>query len=213
MELAHEFTVNLPVEDTWALLTNLEGIAPCMPGAELQEVDGAEYRGTVKVKLGPIVAQYRGTATIVSQDTDAHVMVVEAKGRDIKGQGSASATIAATVTPQGGASHVSVLTNLSVTGKVAQFGRTVLGDVSSKLLDQFVERLEAQLEQSSSTEDSARVARGTGAAAPTPPRRIDGPPAEPVDLLATAGTERLRNVAMGGLAILIVLWLLGRRRQ
>jgi carbon monoxide dehydrogenase subunit G len=145
MELTNEFTVPLPVEETWALLTDLERIAPCMPGAQLQEVEGEEHRGIVKVKVGPITAQYKGVASFIERDDEAHVAVLRAEGRDTRGQGNASATITATVTERDDQSHVVVVTDLTVTGKVAQFGRNVMSDVSSKLLAQFVERLEADL--------------------------------------------------------------------
>jgi hypothetical protein len=113
-----------------------------MPGAQLQEVEGDEYRGVVKVKVGPITAQYKGKATFVSQDADSHVAVLRAEGRETRGQGNANATITATLTPDDGGTAVSVVTDLTITGRVAQFGRGVLADVSAKLLDQFVQNLE-----------------------------------------------------------------------
>ena len=142
MELTNDFQVALDVDRAWALLTDLERIAPCMPGAQLQEVEGDEYRGVVKVKVGPITAQYKGQATFVSRDDAAHVAVLRAEGRETRGQGNASATITATLTPAGDGTAVSVVTDLTITGRVAQFGRGVLADVSAKLLDQFVESLE-----------------------------------------------------------------------
>ncbi len=142
MELTNDFRVAVPVERAWAVLTDVELIAPCLPGAQLQEVEGDEYRGIVKVKVGPITAQYKGKATFVSQDADAHVAVLRAEGRETRGQGNASATITATLVPDGDGTSVSVATDLTVTGRVAQFGRGVLADVSAKLLDQFVQNLE-----------------------------------------------------------------------
>jgi uncharacterized protein len=142
MELTNDFEVGLPVAEAWAVLTDLERIAPCMPGAQLQEVEGEEYRGVVKVKVGPIAAQYKGVATFVSQDAGAHVAVLRAEGRETRGQGNANATITATLTPSGAGTAVSLATDLQITGKVAQFGRGVLADVSAKLLTQFVECLE-----------------------------------------------------------------------
>lgn len=223
MDLTNEFTVQLPVEDTWALLTDLERIAPCMPGAQLQEIEGDEYRGVVKVKVGPITAQYKGVATFTSRDDTAHVAVLRAEGRDTRGQGNASATITATVTSAGEGSHVSVVTDLTVTGKVAQFGRNVLAEVSAKLLGQFVERLEADLlpggdaapveaeapaPAGGSTSDAASPTAG-GA---TQARRIDSPPAEPIDLLGTAGPSLVKPV-VGLLALVLVLVLIrGWRR-
>ncbi len=142
MELTNDFRVALPVERAWAVLTDVERIAPCLPGAQLQEVEGDEYRGVVKVKVGPITAQYKGKATFVSQDAEHHVAVLRAEGRETRGQGNANATITATLTPDAGGTAVSVATDLTVTGRVAQFGRGVLADVSAKLLDQFVDNLE-----------------------------------------------------------------------
>jgi carbon monoxide dehydrogenase subunit G len=142
VELTNEFRVNVPVDDAWAVLTDVERIAPAMPGAQLQEVEGDEYRGIVKVKVGPITAQYKGTARFEEQDKEAHRVVLKAEGRDTRGQGNASATVTATLTPDGDGTKVAVVTDLTITGKVAQFGRGVLGDVSTKLLGQFVDNLE-----------------------------------------------------------------------
>jgi len=143
MELTNEFTVGVPVERAWQVLTDVEGIAPCMPGAELQEVAGDEYRGIVKVKVGPITAQYKGAARFVELDERGRRAVLRAEGRDTRGQGNANATITATLVPDGDGTRVSVLTDLAVTGRVAQFGRGVLADVSAKLLGQFVSCLES----------------------------------------------------------------------
>src|SRR5688500_8625182 len=142
MELTNEFRVPVPVDRAWAVLTDVERIAPCMPGAQLQEVEGDEYRGIVKVKVGPITAQYKGAARFVERDDDAHKAVLRAEGRDTRGQGNANATITATLTADGDGTAVTVATDLTVTGRVAQFGRGVMADVSSKLLGQFVDCLE-----------------------------------------------------------------------
>ena len=143
MELTNTFDVSVPIEQAWAVLTDVERIAPCLPGAQLQEIEGDEYRGIVKVKVGPISAQYKGKATFVELDEKAHRAVLEGTGRDTRGQGNASATITAQLTPAGSGTHCVVTTDLTVTGKVAQFGRGVLGDVSAKLLTQFVDNLES----------------------------------------------------------------------
>lgn len=201
MELTNDFRVALPVERAWAVLTDLERIAPCMPGAQLQEVEGDEHRGIVKVKVGPITAQYKGKATFVSRDEEAHVAVLRAEGQETRGQGNASATITASLTPDGDGTAVSVVTDLTITGKVAQFGRGVLVDVSAKLLDQFVASLESTVlaEESSApaaapqadaepVSDAAEVASATGplaqddevspsASAAAPEHPTEGPPA------------------------------------
>lgn len=142
MELSNEFRVAVPTPEAWAVLTDVERIAPCMPGAQLQEVEGDEYRGIVKVKVGPITAQYKGKATFVERDEVNHRAVLRAEGRDTRGQGNANATITATLVPDGpSATKVTVVTDLAVTGRVAQFGRGVLNDVTVKLLNQFVDCL------------------------------------------------------------------------
>ena len=145
MELKNDFRVGVPVDQAWTVLTDVELIAPCMPGAQLQEVEGDEYRGIVKIKVGPITAQYKGTATFVERDEQAHKAVLRAEGRDTRGQGNANATITATLTPDGDGTAVTVATDLTVTGRVAQFGRGVMADVSAKLLGQFVDCLEHKL--------------------------------------------------------------------
>jgi carbon monoxide dehydrogenase subunit G len=142
MELTNEFVVPVAADEAWKLLTDVELIAPCMPGAELQEIDGEEYRGIVKVKVGPITAQYKGKATFVEKDDAARKAVLRAEGRDTRGQGNANATITATLEPEGDGTRVKVVTDLSITGRAAQFGRGVMADVSTKLLGQFVDCLE-----------------------------------------------------------------------
>jgi carbon monoxide dehydrogenase subunit G len=145
MELTNEFRVGVPVERAWEVLTDVELIAPCMPGAQLQEIEGEEYRGVVKVKVGPITAQYKGVARFLEEDEAAHKVVLRAEGRETRGQGNANATITATMTPDGDGTDVAVVTDLTITGRVAQFGRGVLADVSAKLLGQFVDCLESKL--------------------------------------------------------------------
>lgn len=142
MELKNEFTVDVPVEEAWEILTDVARIAPCLPGAKLQEVDGEEYRGVVKVKVGPVTAEYKGSASFVEQDAGARRAVLRAQGRETRGQGNANATITATLHPAGESTRVQVVTDLAITGRVAQFGRGVLADVSAKLLGQFAASLE-----------------------------------------------------------------------
>jgi uncharacterized protein len=145
VDLTNEFRVGVPVERAWEVLTDVERIAPCMPGAQLQEIEGDEYRGIVKVKVGPITAQYKGAARFVEQDEAGHRAVLRAEGRETRGQGNANATITAQLEPDGDGTKVSVMTDLTITGRVAQFGRGVLADVSTKLLGQFADCLENKL--------------------------------------------------------------------
>ena len=187
MELTHEFSVPVGIDQAWAVLTDVEGIAPCMPGAELREVEGDEYRGIVKVKVGPITAQYQGKATITEKDEATHRIVVRAEGRDTRGQGNANANVTATLAADGENTNVNVVTDLNVTGKVAQFGRGVMADVSNKLLGQFVACLETKLGE--------KPAAGPPNPAPAEgPRTIESAPAEPVDLLGAAGAPVLKRV-------------------
>ncbi len=135
MQLKNVFRVEIPLERAWAVLTDLERIAPCMPGAELREVEGAEYRGVVKVKVGPVTAEYKGTAQLMERDSTDHRAVLRAQGRQTKGQGNADATVTADLEAEGdGATVVSVVTDLDVSGKAAQFDRELLADVSTKLI-------------------------------------------------------------------------------
>ena len=145
MELAHEFTVAVPVEHAWDVLTDVARIAPCMPGAELTEVDGDTYHGRVKIKVGPITAQYKGRASFAAKDEAARRVVLKASGRDTRGQGTAAATVTAAMAEEAGSTTVSIVTDLSVSGRVAQFGRGVMADVSARLLEQFVHNLEADV--------------------------------------------------------------------
>jgi carbon monoxide dehydrogenase subunit G len=142
MEITDSFRVSTPLEDTWKVLLDIERIAPCLPGAQLQEIDGDEYRGVVKVKVGPITAQYKGRAILAEVDEANRRITIDAQGRDTRGQGNAKATILVAMADDAGGTRVDVTTDLSITGKVAQFGRGVLADVSSKLMGQFVENLE-----------------------------------------------------------------------
>jgi len=223
MELKNEFHVSVPIDVAWSVLTDLERVAPCLPGAELQEVEGDEYRGIVKVKVGPITAQYKGTARFVEKDDDHHRAVLLAEGRDTRGQGNASATVTATAVPDDEGTTVSIVTELAITGKVAQFGRSVMGDVSTKMLGEFADRLEADvLSQGSASEPGAPIAESPGESTATAAgsdapsvRTIHSAPAEPVDLLGTAGPSVLKRVVplAALVGVVLFLWRRYRRRQ
>ena len=146
MELTHSFTVPGTPDETWAGFQDIAGLAECFPGAQVTSVEGDTFEGTVKVKLGPIALVYTGSGSFASKDEAAHTFVVEAKGRDKRGNGTAGATVTVTMTAgsddAGETTDVSVRTDLSITGKPAQFGRGVMQDVSDKLLGQFVACLE-----------------------------------------------------------------------
>jgi carbon monoxide dehydrogenase subunit G len=202
MDLTNEFRVPLAVDEAWAVLTNIERIAPCMPGATLEAVEGDEYRGTVKVKVGPMTAQYKGTVRFLERDDALHKAVLRAEGRETRGQGNAAATITATITPYADGSAVNVVTDLAISGKVAQFGRGVLADVSTRLMGQFVEHLQQDLASSSTTD-----------AAVASPKTVPAPPAEPVDLVATAGAPVAKRAAPVVAIVFLAYWLLRRRRR
>jgi len=237
MEIADSFRVSTPIGATWKVLLDIEGIAPCLPGAQLQEVDGDEYKGIVKVKVGPITAQYKGTATLTEVNEAEHKLVLDATGRDTRGQGNAKATIVVTMNEDGAGTLVEVVTDLSITGKVAQFGRGVLVDVSSKLMGQFVENVERDVLNTAGGGDTSHAggpleqalesavgavaapaatpaaAPTTGATTPTGPRKIDSPEVEPLDLGNVAGAavgKRLLPIGIGAL-VLFILWRLIKR--
>ena len=147
MELSNEIDVNAPIQEVWKAFNTPERIAPCLPGAELQEVDGDNFNGLVKIKVGPITAQYKGTATYLDKDESSQKVVIKGDGRDTRGAGNASATITAILTEVStNTTNVNVHTELTITGKVAQFGRGAISDVSGKLMTQFAKNLEQLLE-------------------------------------------------------------------
>jgi carbon monoxide dehydrogenase subunit G len=177
-QLSNEFTVNRPIEEAWPLITDVEKIAPCMPGAELQEVEGDVYRGVVKIKLGAINSQFKGEAHFVERDDEHYRAVIKGTGRDTGGRGNASANITAqaeSLSPT--STRVAVTTDLHITGKVAQFGRGIMGDVSAKLMAQFADNLNKMIDDQSmaapatngngaeATGDSTGSAAATGASA------------------------------------------------
>ncbi|QMU77858.1 carbon monoxide dehydrogenase [Streptacidiphilus sp. PB12-B1b] len=146
MDFSNEFRVSLPVEPAWDLFNDVERIVPCMPGAALTGTEGEDrYHGTVKVKVGPVTVQYKGVATFEERDAQTRTVRIKAAGRDSHGQGNADAEVTVKLTPDGDGTRVAVGTHLSVTGKAAQFGKSVMEDISRKLLDQFVDCLERRL--------------------------------------------------------------------
>jgi carbon monoxide dehydrogenase subunit G len=141
MELEHSFTVPVPEDRAWDVLLDVERVAPCMPGATLDSVDGDEIKGRIKVKVGPIAMTYAGTARFTERDPQAHAITLEASGKETRGAGTASATVRSTLQPQDGQTHVTVNTTLNVTGRPAQFGRGVMAEVGGKLIGIFAANL------------------------------------------------------------------------
>jgi uncharacterized protein len=165
MELKHSFTVPASKADTWSTFEDIESVAGCFPGATVTSVEGDDFKGSCKVKLGPIALTYNGSGTFVDKDESAGRFVVEAKGKDKRGNGTAGATVTATFTEEGSSTRVDVATDLAITGKPAQFGRGVIQDVSDKLLQQFVTCLESKV--GSSGGESGAAASGSAVDAPT----------------------------------------------
>jgi carbon monoxide dehydrogenase subunit G len=191
-KLLNEFTVNRPIEQAWVVLTDVERIAPCMPGAQLQEIEGDVYRGVVKVKLGAIATAFKGQASFLERDDANHRAVLKGEGRDTGGKGNADALITAqlsSVSPE--ITKVVVETDLRVTGKVAQFGRGIMGDVSKKLMTQFADNLNTMLAQQQDPSDEPvatasvpDVAVEAAVDATTTPAPADAPAAATADAAA-----------------------------
>ena len=241
-QLINEFTVNRPIDEAWAIITDVERIAPCLPGAELQEIEGETYRGVVKIKLGAISSQFKGEANFLDRDDAGYRAVIKGVGRDTGGRGNASAEITAqaeSLSPT--STKVVVSTDLHITGKVAQFGRGIMGDVSSKLMAQFANNLNEMLDEQgldatpvadTEAENVAAdaIAAAAPVAAPADPladsgpvvaepaapvsqvRKINGPATEPIDLMEVGGSSILKRAIPAAVALLLVLFLLRRRR-
>jgi uncharacterized protein len=231
MELENEFTVPVSRSQAWAVLMDVERVAPCMPGATFDGyVDGdadSGFKGRVKVRLGPITVTYNGTARFVERDEAAGVAVIEATGKEARGPGTAAATIRATMTDEGSSTRVSVVTDLNVTGKPAQFGRGVMAEVAAKLVGQFADYLAAECvtpgPADGGGDGATEAALATAPAAPaesgpTRPPAESGPPprpsAESIDLLDTAGAPVLKRAlpVLAALVALLLVWRLARRR-
>lgn len=176
MRLEHKFVVPAPVEQTWAAFNDLERVVPCFPGATLTSYDGDEFVGSCKVKLGPVSLQYSGNGSFIERDAADHRAVIEAKGKDRRGNGTAFARVTAhLIASEPGTTEVTVDTDLTITGRPAQFGRGLIQDVSNHLLDQFTACLTTKLETPVADADAAAPAQPAGAAAPAQPAG----PAEP----------------------------------
>ncbi|MHB9863859.1 SRPBCC family protein [Streptomyces sp. YIM S03343] len=223
MKIDHEFGVSVPVERAWEALTDLESLAPCMPGAQLTGVEGEDYKGRVRVKVGPVVSQFTGVARFVEKDEANRTAVIRATGKDTRGAGNASATVRARLTERGEGTVVTVSTDLSISGRLAQFGSGMIKEVSEKLFAQFVANVETRLLAAPTSEAEAEseaavvpaeaAAAASGAVAPaTAPAAaapqtatpvpvsvpVPGPrPAaddEPLDLMKLAGASVTRRV-------------------
>lgn len=236
MKLEHSFTVPADIDTVWQAVLDPERVAPCMPGATLTEVDGDDFKGSVKVKLGPISLLYKGAGEFLTKDADTRTVVIKASGKDARGNGTAAATVTVTLRAEGDSTVGSVDTDLSITGKPAQFGRGLITEVGGKILDQFATCLASKLapaaepepepadppklsvvEQAASTGKEA----GEEAAEHAPPPRkpklaaAPAPENEPIDLLAYAGPSVLKRAVplMVALAALIAFLAVRRRNR
>ncbi len=227
MKLENEFTVDVPVEEVWSVLLDLERVTPCLPGAALTEESGdGEYKGEMKVRLGPVTQNYNGTVKIEEADESAHRAVLKANGKDARGQGTASATITSTLHDEGsGSTRVHVQTDMQITGRAAQFGRGVQQEVSEKLLTKFAECLENEIvgggaeeepEPAATTETKEASTNGVAQEGEQPRRRIiqQDREVEPLDLgeaSRDAVIKRAIPVAAGVAVLAVVVWLLRRK--
>lgn len=213
MDLNNSFEVAADRATAWRVLNDVERIAPCLPGAQLEEIDGDEYKGNVKVKVGPITAQYKGKATFIEQNEAEGKVIIKGAGRDSRGAGNANALITATLHEiDAENTRVDVHTDLSITGKAAQFGRGVMGEVSAKLMGQFAENLQQLLATEQAGGDATEAAVEGDAATTEPaaadegPRKIDMAEAEAVDLLDAAGASVSKRVLpVAGVALLLLI--------
>ena len=233
MKLENEFTVNVPVEDAWNVLLDLERVTPCLPGAALTEQSDDEYKGEMKVRLGPVTQEYNGTVRIEEADESEHRAVLKADGKDARGQGAATATITSTLHDEGdGSTKVRVETDMQITGRAAQFGRGVQQDVAERLLSRFAECLENEIvgggakeeAEAAATSEAGPSENGTAAEGASeeeeqPRRRIiqQDREVEPLDLgeaSREAVLKRIKQaapVAAGVVALVVVIWLVRRR--
>jgi uncharacterized protein len=234
VKLENTFTVPVAVDVAWQVLLDVERIAPCMPGATLTGRDGDNFTGDVKVKVGPISLTYSGTAMFASLDEANHVAVIEAAGKETRGAGTAKAVITARLQEQDGSTQVAVDTDLTITGKPAQFGRGVMAEISGKLITAFADCLAAEITADGQAASDAAAKVASEVASPTaadpasetaPDTPPDTPPdpvaptatrrtPEAIDLLGTAGIPVLKRIAplAAALAALIAILLARRRR-
>ena len=226
--ITNEFTVNRPIDEAWAVLCDVERIAPCLPGAQLQEIEDETFRGVVKIKLGAVNANFKGEAKFVERDDENHKAVLSASGRDTGGRGNASADVTAEATALSPTStRCTVTAELHISGKVAQFGRGIMGDVSKKLMDQFSNNLNTMLDEQPADEPEGPAAEApaataqaaeasdadnTGGADRPRVRKIEGPAAEPIDVAGLAGPAVLKRFIPVAIGVVVIILLLRARR-
>ena len=214
MELINSFTGPADIDTAWKSLLDVQGVAPCMPGATLESVDGDNFTGNVKVKLGPVSMTYGGEAHFVSKDEATHVAIIEGTGKETKGAGTAKALVTTTLVAEtADTTRVDVVTDLTITGKAAQFGRGVMQDVAGRIIDQFAGNLAANMAASGAAAAAAAAApAGEGAPAPVAPAPVKA--AEAIDLGSVAAAPILKRavpVVVGIIVVVVVLWVILRK--
>lgn len=210
MELNNEFRVAVPAAKVWDVFTDVERVAPCLPGATLLSVEGDTFHGAVKVKVGPITVSYKGVATYKEKDAAGQRIVLRAEGKETRGNGTAAATVTAQLKDEGGSTHVDITTDLAISGKAAQFGRGVLADVSGNLIAQFARSLEAELLGGATASSATHAPTAEAAAVAAQPA------ADSVDLLkvvAVPMAKRFAPAIAAAAAAGAVGFLVGRRRR
>jgi carbon monoxide dehydrogenase subunit G len=209
VQLEHQFTVNAPVDVVWQALLDPQRVAPCMPGATLTSVDGSAFAGTVKVKLGPITLQYKGTGEFTETDESAGTVKIKAAGKDARGNGTAAADVTVVLSEKDGVTTGAVTTELSITGRPAQFGRGMIAEVGGRILDTFAGNLAAQLEPQQPAVKTVETAEPAEVKQP----KIVPVEEEPIDLLSYAGSSVAKRFAPLIILGLVLLIFLSRRRR
>lgn len=206
MELNHSFTVPASVDETWDTFLEIESVASCFPGAVVTSVDGDDFTGTCKVKLGPVALTYTGTGTFIERDKAAGRFLVQAKGKDKRGNGTAGAKVTATFTDDGGgATKVDVLTDLQITGKPAQFGRGIIEDVSNKLLQQFVTCLQTKVGAAAEEPEPETTPEAVTPVEPSDSATAEAAPAAPQQTAAPEPAQDQDALDLGATVIPILL--------
>jgi carbon monoxide dehydrogenase subunit G len=214
MDLQNSFVVPTDIETAWKAMQDVEGLAPCMPGATLETHDGDDFAGHVKVKLGPVSMVFAGVASFVSRDEATHTLVIEGSGKDKRGGGTAKGQVTAVLVAEGPErTRVDVVTDLVITGKAAQFGRGVMQDVAGRIVDQFAGNLATMIGASGAAATAAAAAQADsgsssssagGAAAPAAPRPTIHAD-DSIDLLGTAGAPVLKRAIPAAIGLVVVV--------